>query len=104
MWYFTMRTYWFIPRICNASKTKSTSKTKKKWIKRRVLGEPFQHIIGKAPFYGRDFIINKDVLIPRPETELIIDILKKMVRSLLFDVGTGSGCIAITCAIENILI
>ena len=46
-------------------------------IKRRVLGEPFQHIIGKAPFCGRDFIINKDVLIPRPETELIIDILKK---------------------------
>ena len=46
-------------------------------VLRRVKGEPFQHIIGKAPFYGRDFIISPDVLIPRPETEIIIDILKE---------------------------
>ena len=72
-------------------------------IKRRVAGEPFQHIIGKAPFYGRDFIVNRSVLIPRPETGVLIDRLKKNgnVTSLL-DVGTGSGCIAITCALENL--
>ena len=45
-------------------------------VKRRVSGEPFQHIIGKAPFYGKDFIVNRNVLIPRPETEILIDRLK----------------------------
>ena len=72
-------------------------------IKRRVVGEPFQHIIGKAPFYGRDFIVNTNVLIPRPETGVLIDRLKENGKvSSLLDVGTGSGCIAITCALENL--
>ena len=72
-------------------------------VKRRVAGEPFQHIIGKAPFYGRDFIVNRRVLIPRPETEILIDRLKGNGKvSSLLDVGTGSGCIAITCALENL--
>ena len=72
-------------------------------IMRRIAGEPFQHIIGKAPFYGRDFVINRNVLIPRTETGVLIDRLKEngKVPSLL-DVGTGSGCIAITCAMENL--
>ena len=72
-------------------------------VKRRVAGEPFQHIIGKAPFYGRDFIVNSSVLIPRPETGVLIDRLKDNGKvSSLLDVGTGSGCIAITCALENL--
>jgi len=72
-------------------------------VKRRMSGEPFQHIIGKAPFYGRDFIVNKNVLIPRPETEILMDRLKSngKVNSLL-DIGTGSGCIAITAELENL--
>ena len=72
-------------------------------VKRRITGEPFQHIIGKAPFYGRDFIVNQDVLVPRFETEIIIERLKEngKVNSLL-DVGTGSGCIAITVVLENL--
>ena len=72
-------------------------------VKRRVSGEPFQHIIGKAPFYGRDFIVNSNVLIPRPETEILIDRLKQNGNvSTLLDIGTGCGCIAITCALEKL--
>ena len=71
-------------------------------VKRRIAGEPFQHIIGKAPFYGRDFIVNQKVLIPRPETEILIERMKTNgnVNSLL-DIGTGTGCIAITTGLEN---
>ena len=72
-------------------------------VKRRVAGEPFQHIIGKAPFYGRDYFVNSSVLIPRAETGVLIDRLKENKKvSTLLDVGTGSGCIAITCALENL--
>ena len=72
-------------------------------VKRRIGGEPFQHIIGKASFYGRDFIVNKNVLIPRPETEILIEQIKTngKVNSLL-DIGTGTGCIALTAGLENL--
>ena len=74
------------------------------WIKRRVNREPIQHIIGHSEFYGRRFIVNKDVLIPRPETETIIgisiDALLKNNNPVIVDVGTGSGCIGITLALE----
>ena len=72
-------------------------------VKRRASGEPFQHIIGKAPFYGRDFIVNSNVLIPRVETGALIDKLKENEKvSTLLDIGTGSGCIAITCALGKL--
>ena len=77
----------------------------KEMVRRRIEGEPFQHILGKADFYGRDFIVNKHVLIPRPETEMIIELLKKRdaVESIL-EIGTGSGCIATTISLENLSI
>ena len=60
--------------------------------------QPIQHIIGFAKFMGEDFIVNKDVLIPRDETELLvrkaIDIILKNNCKMALDVGTGSGCIA----------
>ncbi|MBC8256449.1 MAG: peptide chain release factor N(5)-glutamine methyltransferase [Candidatus Marinimicrobia bacterium] len=73
-------------------------------VKRRIAGEPFQHIIGKASFYGRDFIVNQNVLIPRPETEILIERIKSngVINSLL-DIGTGTGCIAITTGLENLV-
>ena len=75
----------------------------KNMLKRRARGEPFQYIIGKSTFYGRDFFVNKAVLIPRPETEILIDRLKTKAKFVdLIDIGTGSGCLAITCAIEKI--
>jgi release factor glutamine methyltransferase len=75
----------------------------KELITRRFLGEPFQHILGKADFCGRDFKVNKHVLIPRPETEIIIELLKKRnkIESIL-EIGTGSGCISTTILLENL--
>ena len=76
----------------------------RKWITRRINNEPIQYILGSSEFYGRSFIVNKNVLIPRPETEILIDIsieeLKNVNSPLILDVGTGSGCIAITIALE----
>ena len=75
----------------------------RKFITRRKTHEPFQYILEKAPFYGRDFIVNKFVLIPRPETETLIEIIKQKSESGDFlDIGTGSGCIAISLLKENI--
>ena len=74
----------------------------RQFLKRRKNREPFQYILEKAPFYSRDFVVSPAVLIPRPETELLIDILKNKtgIRSC-FEVGTGSGCIAITALLES---
>ena len=73
-------------------------------IKRRVNREPTQYIIGSSEFYGRKFFVNQDVFIPRPETENLIDvsidILSKKENPIILDVGTGSGCIGITIALE----
>jgi release factor glutamine methyltransferase len=73
-------------------------------IKRLNDGEPLQYLLGHAEFYGRRFKVNKSVLVPRPETELlvghVVDRLGKDCRATLLDIGTGSGCIAITLALE----
>jgi release factor glutamine methyltransferase len=73
-------------------------------VARRVAREPVAYIIGKKEFYGRPFHVSKAALVPRPETELFIDILrsrfKKNDRFMLWDAGTGSGAIALTAALE----
>ena len=68
-------------------------------IKARLKGTPIAYIIGYKEFYGLHFIVNKHTLIPRPETELIIDeikLLNPQSPSTIIDIGTGSGCIIIT--------
>lgn len=64
--------------------------------------EPIQYILGEAAFFGRRFVVNPSVLIPRPETELIIQLAKAEISppSSILDIGTGSGCLAITLAME----
>lgn len=70
-------------------------------VDRLALGEPLQYILGSARFYGLDFSVTPDVLIPRPETEEMVDaILRVNTASDLrvLDIGTGSGCVAIALA------
>ncbi len=76
-------------------------------VARRSTGEPLAYILGEREFYGRPFLVTPDVLIPRPETELVVDrALAARARGargsspLLLDIGTGSGCLAITLALE----
>lgn len=69
-------------------------------IERRCNREPLAYIRGKAWFYGRFFIVNEHTLIPRPESEAIIELAKTLAPSTIIDVGTGSGCLAVTCALE----
>ncbi len=69
-------------------------------------GVPLPYVIGEWEFYGRKFIVAPDVLIPRPETELMIEnalhwLKKHPDRRKAIDVGTGSGCIAVTLAAER---
>lgn len=66
--------------------------------------EPVQYILGEAEFYGRKFIVNPNVLIPRPETEMMVRLLAERFEGQksisVLDIGTGSGCIAITTSFE----
>lgn len=69
-------------------------------IAARAARQPLAYIRGVQEFYGRDFTVNPHVLIPRPETEMLIELLKEYRPARILDVGTGSGAIAITAALE----
>ena len=77
----------------------------REFVERRAAGEPLQYITGVQDFYGREFRVTPDVLIPRPETELLIEEALQLTGKDAFicDVGTGSGCIALTllCELPN---
>lgn len=71
-------------------------------IERRLAGEPIQYITGECEFYGLPFHVNHDVLIPRPETEHLVEKVLQLAAALdrprIVDVGTGSGAIAVALA------
>ena len=72
-------------------------------MRRRAAGEPLQYIRGKTEFFGREFHVDDRVLIPRPETEILVETaIEKIERGArVVDIGTGSGCIAVTLALER---
>lgn len=82
-------------------------------LARRVAREPLAYLVGSKAFYGRNFIVTPDVLVPRPESEQLIDELDRILAkqhptdattsqaTTLADVGTGSGCLAITAQLEH---
>lgn len=73
-------------------------------LERRAAGEPVAYLLGVREFYGRDFKVGPAVLIPRPETELIVDLVRERVPAdaapAILDLGTGSGALAVTLALE----
>ncbi len=78
-------------------------------LERRKQGEPIAYIVGHEEFYGLDFLVDRRVLIPRPETEMLVETALRIVRKrlangqvpLVADIGTGSGAIPITIAVEE---
>jgi len=74
-------------------------------VSRRAEGEPLQYITGVQDFYGREFRVTPDVLIPRPETELLVETAREVIVDTpapsICDIGTGSGCIAVTLLCER---
>ena len=78
----------------------------KVYLRRRAEREPLQHILGKANFFGYDILVNKNVLIPRQDTEVLVEhLLQRILESgkdkvNVFEIGAGSGCIAVALVSE----
>lgn len=73
-------------------------------IERRTAGEPIAYLLGEKEFFGRGYAVDRRVLIPRPETEHLVEIALSLdlpERARVLDIGTGSGCIAISVAAER---
>ena len=104
---------WYLEslKVCNREQiyinsidfNKSIQNTIQIFYNKRIKGIPFQYILKKSTFYGRDFYINEHALIPRPETELIVSILHNNFFNNALEIGTGSGILSITLSLENMI-
>jgi release factor glutamine methyltransferase len=72
-----------------------------RYLHERMLGKPTQYITRRQEFYGREFAVAPAVLIPRPETEHLVEAALPLVRGVVVDVGSGSGALAVTLALET---
>lgn len=82
----------------------ATAKSLNESVDRRAAHEPLAYIRGKVEFYGREFFVNEKVLVPRPETETMIEMFKQLglpQETTVADIGTGSGALAITAQLER---
>ena len=73
------------------------------WVAERAAGQPAHYVVGACPFWGRGFEVTPKVLIPRPETELVVELALQLplpAHPHVLDVGTGYGCLAVTLALE----
>ena len=74
-------------------------------VLRRISGEPLQYILGEWDFFGRTFEVGEGVLVPRPETELLVELALEKLRNVrypvVFDLCAGSGCVGLTIAAER---
>ncbi len=87
--------------IVNYNEEVSVDSSFEQLVVRRENREPMQYILGRAEFYGLDFKVNKNVLIPRPDTEILVEKVIGFVGNnsySVLDIGTGSGCIPVTVA------
>ncbi len=72
-----------------------------RYLHERIKGKPTQYITRRQEFYGREFTVSPAVLIPRPETEHLVEAALPLARGVVVDVGSGSGAIAVTMSIET---
>jgi release factor glutamine methyltransferase len=74
-----------------------------RYLHERMMGKPTQYITRRQEFYGREFRVTRDVLIPRPETEHVVEVALRLARGAtrILDVGTGSGALAVTLQLET---
>lgn len=89
--------------IVNSHKDIKPDEKFEELVKRREMHEPMHYILGSVEFYGLDFKVNKNVLIPRPDTEVLVEKVIEYVGDnsyTLLDIGTGSGCIPVTVAVN----
>src|SRR5204862_48959 len=74
-------------------------------VEERAQRRPLQHLTGVQAFWRHEFVVTKDTLVPRPETELLVEMalerLRGRPRPVVIDVGTGTGCIAVSLAAER---
>lgn len=91
-------------KLLTGTDVKWNSEAQSRWadyIDRLNRHEPVQYILGEADFFGRKFRVNPSVLIPRPETEELVHYAKQFNPQRILDIGTGSGCIAISLQLET---
>ena len=86
-------------KLSNTQLSESELLMHRSFVKRLLTNEPVQHVIGETEFYGLPFNVNQNVLIPRPETEELIELILSKIKNEalnILDIGTGTGCIPIT--------
>jgi release factor glutamine methyltransferase len=104
LWAYNSASHWHQPQFAKAWQQLS------QWVNQRLTTlAPLQYVLGQAGFYGRLFAVNPAVLIPRPETELLVEQALTLLKAYtplatspltVWEVGTGSGCIALTLVLE----